>query len=95
MKLSYNTQALEGREGKNRLDEMLADHEAAKSAKVGSTITCSMCKREFIKNLYQQVFCSNQYKKRDGRNCKDKHNNTTNPRGIYAYWHKENGRESA
>jgi hypothetical protein len=45
----------------------------AKGAKVGETVICPTCEKQFIKRSYQQAFCCNR-----GRgNCKDRYWNVT------------------
>ena len=51
----------------------------AKAAKVGDTVKCPACGKEFVKKTYNQVFCNNNNNTRFG-NCKDKYWNTVDPR---------------
>lgn len=45
--------------------------ELARRKKVGDTVTCPQCKKEFKKANSQQAFCSNA-KSKQGGNCKDR-----------------------
>lgn len=52
----------------------VGQYELNKKAKVGETIVCPSCGRQFKKKSYQQAFCSNK-----GRNnCKDSYHNRAN-----------------
>ena len=42
-----------------------------KKAKTGTELVCPTCRRKFIKNSYQQAFCSQPGQKK--RKCKDKY----------------------
>lgn len=53
-------------------------YDAAKSAKTGETISCPVCKKQFVKRSYQQAFCSNKGKS----NCKDKYWNQSTPERL-------------
>lgn len=50
----------------------MSKYEENKAAKVGSTITCPTCGKEFVKKQYSQAFCCLQ--------CKDKYWNTIGDR---------------
>lgn len=53
-------------------------YELNKKAKVGDTIVCPSCGRQFKKKSYQQAFCSNK-----GRNnCKDSYHNRANDKRL-------------
>ena len=51
----------------------------AKAAKVGDTVKCPACGKEFQKKTYNQMFCSNNNRQRFG-NCKDRYWNRVDPR---------------
>jgi len=54
-------------------------YEAAKAAKVGSTIVCPGCGKEHIKTTYHKVFDSNSKTSNIGNNCKDTYWNIVLP----------------
>lgn len=100
MELSHNIQTIEDRESAQesreyRLADLRTAHGNAKRAQVGEQITCPVCEHQFKKRAKHHAFCLNQYKKREGHNCKDRFNNIVNPRGVYARWYAENGSGAA
>ena len=65
----------------------MADRFRANSqAEVGATIECACCGRKVVKKTYQQKFCPLIVKgKKKSYRCKDRYNNITNPRGMFAH----------
>ena len=61
-------------------------YNAARNAKVGSTIYCPVCNQPHAKTTYHKVFCHNQktMKKRVS-SCKDQYWNMVSPRGLGAF----------
>lgn len=55
-------------------------YEANKSAKVGTEITCPICKTKFVKRQYSQVFCCSK--------CKDDYWNAKGDRHSAGYYKK-------
>ena len=55
-------------------------------AEIGATIECACCGRKVVKKTYQQKFCPPIVNgKKKSYRCKDKYNNITNPRGMFAH----------
>lgn len=62
----------------DKIRRMRTVYLASKQAKVGTTITCPVCGKRFVKKSYQQAFCSNGNKQKNNthlgvKNCKDKY----------------------
>lgn len=62
----------------NEIRRMRTVYQHNKQAKVGATITCPVCNKQFQKKSYQQAFCSNGNKQKNNthlgvKNCKDKY----------------------
>lgn len=55
-------------------------YDIAKDAKVGTVITCPVCKEKHTKTTYHKVFCSNGRKSR--KDCKSKYWNTIHPERL-------------
>lgn len=59
-------------------------YDAAKSAKVGSTIVCPWCEKQHEKTTYHKVFCSSQKTVKRGKmSCKD------------LFWNRANAKRAA
>jgi hypothetical protein len=58
---------------------MTEGYNKAKLAKVGDFVQCPVCGRRFIKQTYNQIFCSNA-KTKLRNNCKDKYWNNIDPK---------------
>ncbi len=59
----------------DRTKSMRSLYDAAKLAKVGSTIACPTCSTEHVKTTYHKVFCNNGRTQKGG-NCKDVYHNS-------------------
>ena len=59
-------------------------YESNKASKVGETIICPICGKEFVKKSYQQAFCCTQCKDTYWNNKKDRHK-----KGYYTEYNKK------
>ena len=57
----------------HKKSKRLLQYESNKASKVGETIICPICSKEFVKKTYQQVFCCTQCKDTYWNNKKDRH----------------------
>lgn len=71
----------------NKMTERFA---RATRAETGATIECACCGRLIVKKTYQQKFCPVVKGKKKSYRCKDRYNNTVNPRGKFEHLHPRN-----
>lgn len=69
---------------KERLNEKInllkSRYQKARSAKIGKIIECPVCRKKFVKEIYNKIFCSNQRNHKGSSSCKDIYWNTIDER---------------
>jgi len=63
----------------SRASTMKTQYDANRAAKIGSKLSCPVCRASFLKTTYHKVFCSNQKTQRGSSSCKDQYWNVATP----------------